>query len=204
MITVAALIAAGIEPTQAKAWVSPLSIAAERFHINTPARLAAWVSQCAHESGGFIRLEEGLFYRQAERIRAMFPSRVHSLADAAQLIGKPEALANRVYCNRLGNGDESSGDGWRYRGRGLIQLTGRANYMAAEAAIGQPYKSDPELLTQPLHAAVTAGWFFAAGGCLPLADASNIEAITRVINGPALAGLADRRQRFEEAVRAFA
>lgn len=203
MLTVANLIAAGLAPTQAKAWVAPLAAAADRFLINTPARLAAWVSQCAHESAGFTQLEESLFYRQAERIRQMFSTRVSSLADAGQLVGKPEALANRVYSNRNGNGDEGSGDGWRYRGRGLIQLTGRANYMAAECAIGQPYKSQPELLTQPLHAAITAAWFFAAGGCLPLADASNVEAITRVINGPALAGLADRRQRFDEAVRAF-
>lgn len=204
MITVAALIAAGIEPTQAKAWVTPLSVAAEHFQINTPPRVAAWVSQCAHESAGFSRLEESLFYRQPERIRAMFPSRVPSLADAALLVGKPEQLANRVYSNRLGNGDEASGDGWRYRGRGLIQLTGRANYQAAGAAIDQPYERCPHLLTQPLHAATTAAWFFVTKGCLPLADAANVEAITRVINGPALAGLDDRRERFDDALRAFA
>ena len=151
-----------------------------------------------------MHLEENLFYTTPERIRAMWPTRVPDLATAAQLIRKPQALANRVYANRNGNGDEASGDGWKYRGRGLLQLTGRANYMAAEAALDQPYKAQPDLVTQPLHAAMTAAWFFVAANGLALADASNIEALTRAINGPALAGLADRRQRFDQAVRAFA
>lgn len=204
MITVATLIAAGIAPTQARQWAMPLATAAERFHIDTPVREAGWVSQCAHESAGFVQLEENLYYTTAERIRAMWPRRVPSLGDAAQLLRKPQALANRVYSNRNGNGDESSGDGWAYRGRGLIQLTGRANYMAAEAALDQPYKAQPDLVTQSLHAAMTAAWFFVAGGGLAMADASNVEAMTRLVNGAALAGLADRRQRFEQAVRAFA
>ncbi len=204
MITVQTLIAAGIAPSQARAWADPMAAAAARFGINTPVRQAAWVSQCAHESGGFVHVEENLFYSTPERIRAIFPTRVPSLDVAASLARNPQALANRVYSNKNGNGDESSGDGWRYRGRGLIQLTGRANYMAAEAAINAPYKSQPELVAQPVHAAMTAAWYWAAHGCNELADASNVEAITRAINGPAMAGLADRRQKFEEAVRAFA
>lgn len=204
MISVSSLINAGIAPTQARQWAGPLAAAALRFGINSPVREAGWVSQCAHESGGLVHVEENLFYTTPERIRAMWPRRVPDLATAAQLIRNPQALANRVYANRNGNGDEGGGDGWRYRGRGLIQLTGRANYMAAESALGQPYKEQPDLVAQPLHAAMTAAWFFVAGGGLPLADTSNVEGMTRMVNGPALVGLADRRQRFEQAVRAFA
>jgi len=203
MITVATLIAAGIAPTQARLFAEALSTAARHFGINTPVREAGWVSQCAHESAGFVHLEENLFYTTAERVRAMWPRRVPSLGDAAQLLRNPQALANRVYANRNGNGDEASGDGWAYRGRGLLQLTGRANYMAAEAAINQPYKASPDLVAQPIHAAMTAGWYWAAAGCNTMADASNVDAMTKAINGPALAGLSDRRQRFEQAVRAF-
>lgn len=204
MITVATLIAAGIAPTQARQWAPPLAAAALRFGIDRPVREAAWVSQCAHESANFTQLEENLYYTSAERVRAIFRSRVPDLEAAAGLTRNPKALANCVYANRNGNGDESSGDGWAYRGRGLLQLTGRANYMAAEAALDQPYKAQPDLVAQPLHAAMTAAWFFVAANGLALADASNVEALTRVINGPALAGLADRKQRFEQAVRAFA
>lgn len=203
MITIATLIAAGITPTQAKAFAEPLASACARFGIDRPVREASLVAQCAHESGGFARVEENLYYTTPERVRAMWPSRVHSLEDASHLIRQPQALANRVYANRNGNGDESSGDGWRYRGRGLIQLTGRANYMAAGSALGAAYKDQPDQVATPVHAALTAAWFFVTAGCLPLADASNTDAITRRINGPAMAGAADRRQRFEEAVRAF-
>lgn len=203
-ITLATLIAAGVAPTQARQFAEPIAQACARFGIASAVRQAAFVSQCAHESAGFARLEEGLYYTTPERIRAMWPTRVPSLAEAAKLLRAPQALANRVYANRNGNGDEASGDGWRYRGRGLIQLTGRANYLAAEAAIGQPYKAEPDLLLQPAHAAMTAAWFWAAAGCNAMADASNVEAITRAINGPALAGLAERRRAFERAVQAFA
>lgn len=203
MLSIFTLIAAGIAPTQARAFLEPLIEACRHFDIGTPVRQAAFVAQCAHESAGFVRLEESLYYTTPERIRMVWPQRVPSLAEASQLIRNPQALANRVYANRNGNGDEASGDGWRYRGRGLIQLTGRANYLAAESAIGEPYKADPDLVAQPRHAAMTAAWYFAAAGCLPLADASNTEGITRAINGAAMEGLADRRQRFEQAVRAF-
>lgn len=204
MINVATLIAAGIAPTQARQWAPPLAAAALRFGIDRPVREAAWVSQCAHESANFTQLEENLYYTSAERVRAIFRSRVPDLEAAAGLTRNPKALANLVYANRNGNSDESSGDGWAYRGRGLLQLTGRANYMAAEAALDQPYKAQPDLVAQPLHAAMTAAWFFVTANGLALADASNVEALTRAINGPALAGLADRKQRFEQAVRAFA
>jgi len=203
IITPQHLIGAGIAPTQAKQFAEPLSAACAEYHINTPVRAAAFVAQCAHESLNFTRLEEGLWYRTPERIRAIWPARVPSLADAARLVGQPQALANRVYASRNGNGDESSGDGWRFRGRGLIQLTGRANYRKATRTPARDYEAHPELLTQPADACMTAAWFWASTGCNDLADGSQIDAITRTINGPALAGAADRRENFREALAAL-
>jgi putative chitinase len=204
VITVAVLIAAGIAPTQARLFVEPLGSACDRYQINKPARIAAFVAQAAHESQEFTRLEENLFYRSPERIRQVWPTRVRSMAEAAKLIRNPERLANCVYANRLGNGDESSGDGWQFRGRGLFQLTGRANYMAAGASIGNPYKTHPELVREPWHAALTAAWFWASIDGNNLADASLIDTLTRKINGPAMLAADERRSRFDEALRAFA
>lgn len=204
MITVPTLIAAGIAVTQARQWAAPLADAAARFGIDTPARLAGWLSQCARESGGLVHVEENLYYSTPERIRAMWPKRVLSLADAATLCRAPQRLANRVYANRNGNGDEASGDGWAYRGRGLIQLTGRANYRAAGAALDLPMEADPDQVAMPDAAALTAAWYFVTHGGLAMADAGDVEAMTRMVNGPAMAGLADRSDRFDAAARAFA
>jgi putative chitinase len=203
-ITIMLLIACGIGPTQARIFEGPLQIACSRFLITTRARIAAFVAQASHESQGFTRLEENLYYSTAERILQVFPSRVADLADAARLIRNPQGLANRVYANKLGNGDEASGDGWRYRGRGLFQLTGRANYMAAGDAIGMDYKREPDLVGQPLHASLTAAWFFATIGGNELADSSQIDEITRKINGPARLALDERRSRFDHALLALA
>lgn len=201
LITIPALIAAGIAPTQARQFDAALSLACDRFGIKRPVELAAFVAQCAHESADFTRLEESLYYTTPERIRAMWPSRVPDLATAARLCRNPKDLANRVYANRGGNRDMASGDGWRYRGRGLIQLTLRDNYGAAARDLREPYLEQPDLLVQPAHAALTAAWFFVRAGCLALAD--DIAAVTRRIN-PAMAGINDRRQRFQQAVQAFA
>ncbi|MBB2485392.1 glycoside hydrolase family 19 protein [Mitsuaria sp. WAJ17] len=203
MISIDTLIAAGITPTLAKIFATPLAEACVRFGINSPKREAAFISQCAHESAGLSTLEEGLYYTTPERIRVMWPSRFATMAEAAQYLRNPQALANRAYANRNGNGDEASGDGWRYRGRGLLQLTGRANYLAAEAAINAPYKSQPDLVQTPAHAAMTGAWFFVSAGCLRGADAGDVVAVTRAINGPALAGLEDRRKRYDLALEAF-
>jgi putative chitinase len=203
MIQVASLVAAGIGPTQARTFAEPLSEVCARFRIDTPLRLAAFVAQCAHESRLFTALEEGLFYRTPERICAIFKSTVPNLAIATPLARNPKLLANRVYANRNGNRDEASGDGWRYRGRGLIQLTGRANYERAASGLGRPYVDEPDLVLEPADACLTAGWFWDAGNLNALADASRIDAITRAINGPAMAGAAERRQLFETALAAF-
>lgn len=203
IITVASLIAAGIAPTQARVFAEPLSAACARFAIHTPARIAAFLGQCSMESAGFTRLEENLFYTTPERIRAVFPSRVKSLADAAQLTRNPQALANRVYAGRLGNGDEASGDGWRYRGRGLVQLTGRDNYVAAADALALQLVTNPEQVAEPAAACMTAAWFWHARKLNILADSAQWDAITRAVNGPAMLHAAQRRQMTEDAIGAF-
>lgn len=203
-ITVASLVAAGVPPTQARAFAEPLAKACARFSINTPARIAGFLAQCRVESSEFTAMEEGLWYTTPERIRAVFPSRVPSLADAATLTRNPQRLANRVYAGKLGNGDEASGDGWRYRGRGLKQLTGRANYAAAATALARPYVEQPDLVAQPDDACLTAAWFWSSVKGNLLADSAQWDAITRAVNGPAML-LADRRRQYsEQGLGAFA
>lgn len=204
MIELAQLIAAGIAPTQARLFLEPLRAAFARFQIDTRPRIAAFIAQAAHESANFTRLEELLYYRTPERLLTVWPRRFAGLGDAAHFIRNPRALANRVYANRLGNGDEASGDGWRYRGRGIFQLTGRANYLAAGVALGQDYKTHPELVALPTDAALTAGWYWASTHLNELADSAQIDAITERINGPAMLGQVERRSNFDEALRAFA
>lgn len=201
MLDLNQLIACGIGPTQARTFLIPLQRAFERFEIDKPVRAAAFLAQAAHESMHFTRLEENLRYSKPERIMAVFPSTVHSIADAVPLINNPEALACKVYANRLGNGDEASGDGWRYRGRGLFQITGRANYMAAGGALSVDLKNHPGCVAEPVHAAMTAGWFWSAAGCNDLADSMQIDAITRKINGRAMLGAAERHNNFNDALR---
>jgi len=202
-IDVAALVAAGIGPTQARQFEAALNDTFARFSIDTPVRRAAFVAQCAHESALFTTLEESLYYRKPERICAIFKSKVPTLDSAQALACNPQRLANRVYANRNGNHDEASGDGWRYRGRGLIQLTGRANYARAAADLARDYVAEPDLLLQPLDACLTAGWFWNAGKLNALADAKRIDDITRAVNGPAMAGAKERRELFESALAAF-
>lgn len=204
MITVASLIAAGIAPTQARTFAEPLAAACARFAIHTPARIAAFLGQCALESSSFTRLEENLFYTTPERIRAVFPSRVKSLGEAAKLTRNPQALANVVYAGRLGNGDTASGDGWRYRGRGLVQLTGRDNYVDAADGLALPLVTHPDLAALPAAACMTAAWFWHSNKLNLLADSAQWDAITRAVNGPAMLHAAQRRQMTEEAVAVFA
>ena len=149
-------------------------------------------------------LEESLFYRQPERIRQVFSSRVPSLQLAAQLVRNPQGLANLVYANRLGNGDVPTGDGWRYRGRGLKQLTGRANYTDAAIALNRPYVERPDLVALPEDACLTAAWYWHTAKCNMLADSAQWDAITRAVNGPAMLAKDQRRQFTEDAIEAFA
>lgn len=202
-LTLATLRAAGATDAAARAFIAPLAQACKRLGIVTPRQVAAFVAQTAHESAGFTRLEENLNYSTADRLCRVFPSKFPTPASAVPYLRNPAKLANRVYSNRLGNADEASGDGARYIGRGLIQLTGRANYMAAGDAIGIDYKARPELVAMPEHAALTAAWFWASAGCNALAEAGKFDATTRTINGPAMLGAADRRARYEAALQAM-
>jgi putative chitinase len=203
MITVSALIAAGVGPTQAKSMAGALVKACAQFDIDTPARQGAFVGQCMVETGCFVNLEEQLYYRNPTRIVAVFPREVSNLGEAQKLIENPEALGNRVYANRLGNGDEASGDGYRYRGRGCIQLTGRHNYSDASVELGIDYLADPDLVAQAEGACLTAAWFFKIHKLNALADAWAIDAITRQVNGLAMRDSALRKQFSEQAQRAF-
>lgn len=203
MISVAQLVAAGIGPTQARLFAEPLKAACALFDISTPARIAAFIGQAAHESVRFTRLEESLYYTTPERIKANF-SKVRNLDHATKLVRNPKALANTVYANRLGNGDELSGDGWAYRGRGAFQLTGRANYTKAQVELNRPYVATPDIVAEPSDACLTAAWYWHSIDGNTLADAWNLAAITRAVNGPAMLGAAERQQMAEEAHKAFA
>ena len=202
MIHVAALVAAGIGPTQARLFEAPLAAACTRFCIDTPQREAAFLAQIAHESRLLTALEEGLYYRDPARICKIFPSTVPNPGVAQALACNPKALANHVYANRNGNRDEASGDGWRYRGRGLIQLTGRANYTRAAAALNRPYVEQPDLVLEPADACLTAAWFWDAHDLNALADAARFDDVTRAINGPAMAGAQERRHFYAIALTA--
>lgn len=204
MITVDRLIAAGLSPTAAKTYAQPLRSACERYAIATPNRIGGLIGQLMIESAGFTRVEENLFYTTPARLVAVWPSRFGAgKRDPARYVRNPQALANLVYAGKIGNGDEASGDGWRFRGRGLKQLTGRANYGEAQERIGRPYVSQPDLVQMPDDAALTACWFFARHGCNDLADAGAWDAITRKVNGPAMLQAAQRKSAALKAVRAF-
>jgi len=204
VITVANLIAAGIAPTQARQFLAPLLAACARFSINTPARIAGFVAQCRVESAGFTALEEGLFYRDPQRIMRIWPTRVTTMEHAQHLARNPKGLANVVYAGWLGNGDTASGDGWRFRGRGLKQLTGKANYTDAATELNRPYVTSPELVAMPDDACMTAAWFWHTNKLNILADSAQWDAITRAVNGRGMLQKAERRQYSEEAVSVFA
>jgi putative chitinase len=161
--------------------------------VNTNRRLTHLLGQLFVESCGFTVMEENLKYKNAERLDAIF-SAVKGVADAKALIAKGEqAIANRVYANRMGNGDEASGDGWRYRGSGYVQLTGRDNYERFGAIVNMDLVGNPELARDPKTAAVLAFAFWDAKGCSTLADNGDVDGITEKINGAARHGLVERR-----------
>ncbi|WP_443693149.1 glycoside hydrolase family 19 protein [Pseudomonas protegens] len=168
-------------------FVPALNRAMARFKIDSRVRQAAFLSQVGHESGQLRRLVENLNY-SAERLQAVWPNRFNA-ALAAQVARKPEQIANIVYGDRMGNA--LPGDGWKYRGRGLIQLTGANNYRAASAALGLDLVNHPELVEQPETAALVAGWFWQSNGLNELADSGQFAKITRTING-GLTGQAER------------
>ncbi|EIU3227675.1 glycoside hydrolase family 19 protein [Pseudomonas aeruginosa] len=183
-------------------FVPALNVAKERFGITAPVRVAAFLAQVGHESSQLTRLVENLNY-SARGLAATWPSRYRGAdgkpnALALNLARHPQAIANNTYASRNGNGDDASGDGWRYRGRGLLQITGRLNYRAAGAGLGLPLEAEPELLEQPEFAALSAAWWWASHGLNELADRGEFAAITRRING-GTNGLEERLALWERA-----
>lgn len=172
-------------------WVEPLNETFVKYTIKTVNQQAAFIGQCMHESGGFKNLEENLNYSSGSLSR-VWPSRFPDKTTADAYAHNPQKIANKVYSGRLGNTED--GDGWKYHGRGLIQLTGKENYANCGAGIGVNLVDNPDLLLDPKYACLSAGWFWNKKNlnslCDPLSD-ENIKEMTRRINGGTL-GLDDR------------
>ena len=181
MLTDTQLAAAVQCPTaRAARWLPHLVRAMNRYGITTRARVAAFLGQLGHESSGLARVEENLNYSPS-RLLEVFPKYFDSTS-ARAYGNKPEAIANRVYANRMDNGDERSGDGWKYRGRSPIQLTGRRNYVAYGKIIGQPLADMPSLALELEIGALIAAAYWQTNGLNQLADAGDVVAVGRKIN----------------------
>ena len=182
-------------------WHQALEQLLPDYEINTAQRIAAFIAQCSHESGGFTALKENLNYKAAT-LRKIFPKYfpTDDLANAyANMPNKQEAIANRVYANRMGNGDEHSGDGYRYCGRGLIQLTGKSNYQAFADSLEMNVEDVPEYLATFEGAAQSACWFWESNNLNQWADKGDILTLTKRINGGTI-GLEDRIKHYEHAL----
>lgn len=198
-------------------WLEAVQKTCDEFEINTPQRIASFIAQTAHESGGYTMLTENLNYRAAT-LAACWPNRFAVLgadkkpvkengklvptAVANSIAGKPELIANLVYSSRMGNGPAESGEGWKYRGRGLKQLTGKDNYTRCGTALGLDLVSNPDLLLEPMAAARSAGWFWKSNNLSSFADAGDIKGMTKKINGGFI-GLEDREKRYKAVLAEF-
>jgi len=176
----------------------PMCDAMQEFEINTNKRAAAFLAQCAHESGNFRTLHENLNYK-AEGLMRIFHKYFPDEDTANAYAHNQEKIANRVYANRMGNGDEDSGDGFRYCGRGLIQLTGKTNYETCGNELQVDLDSNPEYLESPEGAARSAAWFWWSRDLNELADTGDIKAITKRINGGFI-GLEERTALYDRAL----
>lgn len=192
-------------------WLEAVVEACTRFQINTPKRIAAFLAQTAHESGGYTMLEENLNY-SADTMAVVWPNRFAEMGPdkkpvkengknkpnkfALALHRKPEMIANVVYSNRMGNGTIESGEGWLYKGRGLKQLTGKDNYTRCGKSLGIDLVEKPELLLTPQYAALSAGWFWDSNRLGDFADRDDFVGMTKKINGGTI-GLADREARYK-------
>lgn len=175
-------------------WLGPLDKTFKKYEINTLQRQACFIGQCMHESGGFKQLNENLNY-SAKALVATWPSRFPDLEYAAEYERKPERIANKVYGGRMGNTEE--GDGWKYHGRGLIQLTGKENYANCGLGMGVDLLGNPDWVATPEYAALSAGWFWNKKGLNALADSMDIETMTKRINGGSI-GIADRKAKIDK------
>jgi len=199
-------------------WLQPIIETCVEFEINTEQRVAAFLAQTSHESGGYTMLTENLNYRAAT-LAACWPNRFAELGPnkkpkrdakgaliptkvALSIEKKPELIANMVYSSRMGNGPPQSGEGWKYRGRGLKQLTGKDNYKRCGDALNLDLVNNPDLLLEPMPAARSAGWFWKVNNLSPLADASDIKGMTKKINGGFI-GLEARQALFDKIMAAI-
>jgi|NOAtaT_5_FD_contig_111_35335_length_1610_multi_5_in_0_out_0_4 putative chitinase len=177
-------------------YVDPLINICEKYEINTPERVAMFLAQIGHESAGLSVVEENLNYR-ADRLAVVFPKYFRDV-NPNDYARNPEKIANRVYANRMGNGPESSGDGWRYRGRSIIQCTGKSNYRScSEYLYGDEniLLEDPDILLNPEDSVACAAWFWTTNNLNQWADNQDILTVTKKING-GTHGLEDRTRLF--------
>ncbi len=175
----------------------------DRFGISTPVQQASWIGQCGHECGNFKILEENLNYRAATLLKLFprTPKRAWGFTpeEAAAYERQPQRIANRIYGNRMGNRDEASGDGFRFRGSGFLQLTGHSNFYHAGQALGEDFVMQPELVRTPKYAAMTAGWFWQTHKLNQFADSRDFLMMTKKINGGTI-GLDDRIKHINHAL----
>lgn len=192
-------------------WIDAVVATCQEFEIDTPQRIAGFLAQTSHESGGYTMLSENLNYRAAT-LAACWPNRFAVLgadkkpvkengklvptAVANSIAVKPELIANLVYSSRMGNGPAESGEGWAFRGRGLKQLTGKFNYEKCGSGLGVNLVANPDLLLEPLYAARSAGWFWKANALSTFADAGDIKGMTKKINGGFI-GLEQRQALYD-------
>jgi putative chitinase len=179
-------------------WVDALNETFQRFNIATPAQQASFIGQASHESGNFKMLVENLNYR-AETLMKVWPKRFPTLEFAKQYERDPKKIANSVYANRMGNRDEASGDGFRFRGRGLFQTTGHSGYYHAGQALGEDFVMNPDLVATPKYAALTAGFFWNTHKLNNFADVEDFKGMTKKINGGFI-GLEDRIKHIRHAL----
>jgi len=180
-------------------WYESLCEILPDYDINTVQRVSAFLAQCAHESGGFRAIKENLNYK-AESLCKVWPRYFPSIDVARQYAQQPEKIANRAYANRMGNGPEESGDGWKFCGRGLIQLTGKDNYSRYAASTEQTLDEASEHLTTFEGCVQSAAWFWEANNLNQYADSGDILTMTKRINGGTL-GLEDRQKHYAHAIQ---
>jgi putative chitinase len=183
-------------------WYQDLSQLLPDYDINTPERIAAFLAQCTHESNDFTALKENLNYKAAS-LRKMFPTHFETdeiANDYASRPNKQEAIANRMYANRMGNGDEASGDGYRYCGRGLIQITGKDNYFWFAASVMVTAPEASEYMQTFEGACQSACWFWENNNLNKWADAGDMDKMTHIINGGTI-GIEDRKARYAKILR---
>lgn len=197
-----------VDQATADKWADALQATCDKFEINTPERIAGFVAQCAHESGMFKSVSEGLNYK-VEALKALFGRHRISEEDCnkfGRIDGKQQAdqagIANAIYGGEYGKknlGNTEYGDGYAYRGRGLIQLTGKANYKKAGDSLGVDLVANPDLVATPEYAALTAGWFWSANGLNALADAKDLLGMTKKINGGTI-GIEHRTELYNKLI----